>query len=444
MATAHSNSSPNVPLIKKELPSSPEATAHPSTQPSLPPSRHRPRRLDLSQNKNVPPGASTVGARPSNKDNVGLGVMHDVGIACLSPGFQSQDPSIQAQLQKSMDIREHQRRIIESQLHGKPSAPGGEKTTAEGPSLASAFSKPTNSSRRKGPPPGLAIHAPPAQQFAHEPRVIQSAPLHQTFTGLHPKQPSSLSRQVLDRAPPLGPGSSQLTQMPRPPQSSNRLPPISDVLDSARGPPSAFHALHSTYSPAHPGANASMASPGFPPPPASAGPQPLRSQPVTQPQPSSGESYGPPREREFKSAEEAVQSLSGGREELQPREVHYGGHQPPTPPSPRHIDTKPTPTSHPAPHYAPRSGSGRRRTREEYEQDLADGERMDIDGRELDWERRKAAATNRYAAWEEDRGRRVEHTSGPFRHRTHSPETNRRKKDEFMALCARAWDLLHS
>lgn len=413
----------------------------------MPPSRHRPRKLDLTRNKSVPQGASTVGARPSTKDSAGLNVMHDVGIACLSPGFQSQDPGIQAQLQKSMDIREHQRRIIESQMHGKST--GGEKSAAESGPPATAFGKPPGTSRRKGPPPGLAIHAPSASAFANEPRVIQSAPLNQTFTGLHSKQGSSLSRQVLDRQPPNA-DSHRLAQAPAS-QSSNRLPPISDVLTgeglgSARGPASGFHAPHSTYSPAHPGASAPMGSPGFPPPPASAGLQPPRSHPGSQPQhPSSREGYGPPRHRDFKSAEDAVQTLSGGREDLQPKLVHYGGHQPPTTPSPRHGENKAPPTSQPQ--YAPRSGSGRRRTREEYERDLPEADRMEIDNREHEWERRRAAAIHgerRYAAWEEERRGRPPHPTGPFGHRIDSPDTNRRKKDEFMALCARAWDLLHS
>ena len=410
----------------------------------MPPSRHRPHKLDLTRNKNVPPGASTVGARPSTKDSAGLNVMLDVGIACLSPGFQSQDPSIKAQLQKSMDIREHQRKIIESQMHGKST--GGEKSGTEGGPPASAFGKAPGTSRRKGPPPSLALHASSASQF-NEYRAIQSAPLNQTFTGLHSKQPSSLSRQILDRQGPSG---------ERPPQasathSSHRLPPIADVLPreglgSARGPHTGFPAPHSTYSPAQPGANVSIGSPGFPPPPASAGLHPPRSHPGGQPQPpSSREGYGSSRQREFKSAEDAIQSYSGGREDLQPKLVHYGGHQPPTPPSPRNGEGKAPRTSDP--HYAPRSGSGRRRTREEYERDMPEADRMEIDHREHEMERRRTTAINeerRYAAWEGDHRGQGPPRTGPFGHRIDSPESDRQKKEEFMRLCARAWDLFHS
>ncbi len=34
--------------------------------------------------------------------------------------------------------------------------------------------------------------------------------------------------------------------------------------------------------------------------------------------------------------------------------------------------------------------------------------------------------------------------SGPFGERRDSPATQQAKKDEFMSLCARAWDLFHS
>lgn len=33
---------------------------------------------------------------------------------------------------------------------------------------------------------------------------------------------------------------------------------------------------------------------------------------------------------------------------------------------------------------------------------------------------------------------------GPFGEGRDSPETQRKKKDEFLTLCARAWDLFHS
>lgn len=88
---------------------------------------------------------------------------------------------------------------------------------------------------------------------------------------------------------------------------------------------------------------------------------------------------------------------------MHPKVVHYGGHQPPTPPSPpqgptSYYNGKPQPNGPP---------TSRRRDRNEYERDGRDGS---------------------YGS--DDAG------------------TKRRKKDEkkeeFLSLCARAWDLLHS
>lgn len=109
--------------------------------------------------------------------------------------------------------------------------------------------------------------------------------------------------------------------------------------------------------------------------------------------------------------------MAGGREELLPKIVHYGGHQPPTPPSPL---TGSGLTSHKHDHHvgeATRSGSGRRRARVEYERDM--GTPPLGSGPE---------ATRK----------------GPFGEGIDSPETQRKKKEEFLGLCARAWDLLHS
>lgn len=373
-------------------------------------------------------------------------------------------------------MRDQQRQIIEARLHGKPLP---EQSGTENGPQTGGLSRGPPSSKRKGPPPGLSINAPSPHQFASEPRVIQSAPLGQSFTGLHPKGGASLSRQVLDRqssgqhlnagtasnnhGPPLAVASSS--------QTTNRLPPISDVFASEnlgsarrteRDPPhSGFHAPHSTYSPAHPGP---LPSPGYPAPPASAGLHPPRSHPgghhehhssssASSQQGRDGLSH---RQREFKSAEEAVHSLSGGREDLLPKIVHYGGHQPPTPGSPprqsaagathaqaqAHAQARPgsqiqTQSASLHPDYAagPRSGSGRRRNRDEYERDayLDSGDRMDIDPRERserdrdadlrERERERGPRTGgdvgagpgpatgngerRFFGWEEERGRRA-------------------------------------
>ena len=105
--------------------------------------------------------------------------------------------------------------------------------------------------------------------------------------------------------------------------------------------------------------------------------------------------------------------MSGGREDLLPRLVHYGGHQPPTPPSPM-------PNKAGSSAYAPhadlhRSGSTRRRGRDEYEQDNGTPPLG-----------------------------RQQPRLGPFGAGRDSPDTQQKKKDEFIGLCARAWDLFHS
>lgn len=41
-------------------------------------------------------------------------------------------------------------------------------------------------------------------------------------------------------------------------------------------------------------------------------------------------------------------------------------------------------------------------------------------------------------------GRQEARRGGPFGEGRDSPETQRKKKDEFISLCARAWDLFHS
>jgi hypothetical protein len=296
------------------------------------------------------------------------------------------------QLQRSISVREQQRHIIESRLQqtAKPGdapmesakerdvpGPGGAKTPA--------------TSRRKAPP-GLSIVAPSHEQFANE-RVIQSAPLNQSFTGRH--QPHPLTRHIANQPSNLS-GTSHIHHIPAQ-QTSNRLPPITDVFASEglgqhREAARAGFFQSSTSnsnSSSHSNSRPAFPSPGHPPN------QPLQSA---------------SRPREYRSAEEAQAELSGGRPELLPKIVHYGGHQPPTPPSPltgnamKHGDSN------------GRSGGSRRRARVEYEEGasppLGNG-----------------PATSR---------------RGPFGEGRDSPDAQRRKKEEFIRLCERAWDLFHS
>lgn len=399
--------------------------------PSMATSRPRPKRLDLSSSVN---GRGPQTARPSapltSRDSAGLAIQ-DMGLACLSPGFQTNDPSMREQLQRSLDVREQQRQLIEARQKGtKP----GSSHDSDGPqrtqdnTLFGLQARTPTTSRRKGPPPGLSIAAPSAAQFAND-RVIQSAPLHQTFTGLRPgEQPSSRYAQH-------GPsGLSQMSHIHHVPatQTNNRLPPIADVfandrLDVQRGP-APSHSPHTHAPPAQP-------SPGFPPPnlqfaaPMSA------------------------RQREFRSAEEAMQGLSGGRDDLMPKVVHYGGVQPPTPPSPLppgsahqhhlhhpHQPQQPQPQHHTAPGAAfdpparpdilarTSSMNGRRRGREEFERDNGSSPPRADPGQEA-----KRAATFAVRGGEEEE-------QGDWRRGLSSRE----KREEFLRLCERAWDLFHS
>lgn len=336
--------------------------------------RHRPRKLDLSKNAITGSGAAT--ARPALGAREGLGIQ-EVGLACLSPGFVTQDPVMKEHLQQSMTVREQQRRIIEARLQ-QQSAKGDGPDNGKDKDLVSQFAAKTpGMSRRNKAPPGLSIVAPSHEQFAHE-RVIQSAPLGQTFTGRH--DPHPMTRHVAHQPPNMG-NSSHIHHLPAH-QTANRLPPISDVFSQ----PGVSAHNESSNRPTFPPGPAPLTSPSHPPP---------------------GFSQAPPsgRPREYRSAEEAQHEMAGGRPELLPKIVHYTGHQPPTPPSPRNgssID-------------AGRSGGGRRRTRAEYE----DGSPPLGYG---------PAATRR----------------GPFGAGRDSPETQRQKREEFLRLCERAWDLFHS
>ncbi|TFB05042.1 hypothetical protein CCMA1212_002866 [Trichoderma ghanense] len=342
--------------------------------PGLPASRPRPRRLDLSKNT-LAAGSNPPSGHPMTARD-GLGIQ-EVGIACLSPGFMTQDPVMKEQLQRSMTVREQQRSLIEARLQLQQSAKGDGPADKDKDSPFAA--KTPGMSRRNKAPPGLSIVAPSHQQFANE-RVIQSAPLGRSFTG----QQMPPSRHVQHQASNLS--STSHIHHVHANQTTNRLPPISDVFGQnlSAHPDNGPHT--SALYPSH-AASRPQLSPGLPP--------------AHQQQPMSG------RLREYKSAEEAQQELAGGRPELLPRLIHYGGPQPPTPPSPVAGANR-----HPE---AVRSTS-RRRTRAEYEEGssppLGHG----------------PAPTRR----------------GPFGAGRDSPETQRAKKEEFLQLCSRAWDLFHS
>ena len=393
----------------------------PPTSPSIPNnSRHRPRKLDLSTNiAAVPPGLNSRPSAGPLTARDGL-VMQDVGLACLSPGFQTQDPTMREQLQRSISVRDQQRSIIESRLlkGAKSDNPEGQKASEPSNSLG----KPSGSSSKKRPPPGLSIVPPSAEHFANE-RVIQSAPLNQTFTGRH--QPHPMTRHVVNQPSNLS-NTSHIHHVPAM-QTTNRLPPLSDVFGAdTLGPNSRppFYHSNSASGSSHSN-NRPFPSPGFPPHTAHPS-HPQQQQEQTQ-QPLSLHE----RPREYRSAEDAVHELTGGREDLLPRIVHYGGHQPPTPPSPQTGSGNGlTPQKYIHSHNQHPSSSGhesrppglasRRRPRNEYQ---ADSSPPLGTGRERE---------------------RMQYGGGPFGEGRDSPDTQRRKKEEFLGLCARAWDLFHS
>ncbi|KAJ5471062.1 hypothetical protein N7530_008419 [Penicillium desertorum] len=357
--------------VKKEPGSSPRMQTRP-----------RPRKLDLST------------SLPSSS------------LACLSPGFQTHDPVMREQLQRSLSVRDQQRSIIEQRMQrsAKDDGPDGVK-----PSESSLMGMPKTASKRR-PPAGLSIVPPSASQFANE-RVIQSAPLHQTFTGRHHPQP--LTRHVVNQSPTLG-STSHMHQLPAN-QTNNRLPPLSDVFGSdalGRDRDSGLANIHLNASSTNSSQSnnlAPMPSPGLP----------------------GSVAHTPNRPREYHSAEEAVQEMSGGREELLPRIVHYGGHQPPH----SAIPTKPQAPHGPPPAsfgmFAPSDVTARRRPRSEYERD--NGSPPLGHGPDSQYRPNPAAMPGPHASF-----------PGPFGAGRDSPETQRRKKDEFLGLCARAWDLFHS
>jgi hypothetical protein len=159
------------------------------------------------------------------------------------------------QLQRSMSVREQQRHIIEARLQQQSAK--GDGPNHRDPQFSA---KTPGMSRRNKAPPGLSIVAPSHEHFATE-RVIQSAPLGQTFTGMHNPQP--LTRHITNQPSKLS-NTSHIHHVPAN-QTKNRLPPISDVF--AQGlPPPPDSAGHSLY-PAQNSARGPLASPGHPPTP---------------------------------------------------------------------------------------------------------------------------------------------------------------------------------
>jgi hypothetical protein len=306
------------------------------------------------------------------------------------------------QLQRSISVREQQRHIIESRLQqtakpGDAPAESGKEREMAGP----GGMKTPATTRRKAPP-GLSIVAPSHEQFANE-RVIQSAPLNQSFTGLRSHHGHPLTRHIANQPSNLS-NTSHIHHVPAT-QTANRLPPITDVLPS-EGLGQHREATRTTFfQPTNASASNSSQSnsrPSFPSPghtPAQP-PQPTRERP-----------------REYRSAEEAQVELAGGRPELLPKIVHYGGHQPPTPPSPLTGNAIKRGSSN------ERRTGGRRRGRDEYEEGVSPP-------------LGNGPATSKRAQFTDERG--------PFGQGRDSPDTQRRKKEEFMSLCARAWDLFHS
>lgn len=395
--------------------------------PGPPTSRHRPRKLDLTRKDSSASTSRNTGPLTS-RESGGLGIQ-DVGLACLSPGFMTQDPGMREQVQRSISVREQQRQIIESRLQ-QTAKPGDAPDSAkEMPGPASFGGMRTPGGRRKAPP-GLSIVAPSHEQFANE-RVIQSAPLNQTFTGMRQGHP--LSRHIQNYPSNLS-HSSHIHHVAAN-QTSNRLPPISDVFaseglgqrrdegrnggESAReAPRTAFFGNESSHS-SHSNTRPSFPSPGHT---SAQGPQSARP-------------------REFRSAEEVQQELAGGRPELLPKLVHYGsrdGHaqQPPTPPSPMPISVRTggfrddgmrtggfpreeQRFSSREENLRPQHVTARRRGRDEYEEGVSPP---------LGPGPSSQTARRVGPSWE---GREHE-------------EEQRRKKEEFMGLCARAWDLFHS
>ena len=286
------------------------------------------------------------------------------------------------QLQRSISVREQQRQLIESRLQQTAKPGDAPMESAKERELGGFPPKTPGTSRRKAPP-GLSIVAPSHEQFANE-RVIQSAPLNQTFTGRH--QPHPLTRHIANQPSNLS-NTSHIHHVPAN-QTGNRLPPITDVFAGeglgAHREARQYHQNGSASNSSHSNTRPAFPSPGH----------------------STNAATQSGRPREYRSAEDAQAEIAGGRPELLPKLVHYGGHQPPTPPSPLTGSMM----------KGESSRGGKRRGRAEYE----DGVSPPLGN---------GPATSR---------------RGPFGEGRDSPGSQLRKKEEFMRLCDRAWDLFHS
>ncbi|KAK1756093.1 hypothetical protein QBC47DRAFT_379059 [Echria macrotheca] len=310
------------------------------------------------------------------------------------------------QLQRSMSVREHQRQIIEQRLQQQSAKGDGPDHSKDNGFMA----KTPGFARKRGAPPGLSIVAPSHEQFANE-RVIQSAPLGQTFTGRH--QP--LTRHITNQPSNLS-STSHIHHVPAN-QTLNRLPPISDVFGQnlSGHPESSGHSLYASQS------RQPLASPHHPHHSQQGPPPP----PPAQPTPGG-------RPREYKSAEEAQAELAAGRPELLPKLVHYGGagggpHQPPTPPSPGGGMGGSAAQNHrPSMMMADAGRSASKRKRTEYEEG---GSPPLGNGRSST---RRGGPAGLFLGESGGGGR------------DWSPETERAKKEEFLRLCERAWELLRS
>ncbi|KAK2069336.1 hypothetical protein P8C59_003926 [Phyllachora maydis] len=203
------------------------------------------------------------------------------------------------QLQRSLSVREHQRQIIEARLQQQSAKGEGPDHAKEKDNVGHFAAKTPGLARKRGAPPGLSIVAPSHEHFANE-RVIQSAPLGQTFTGRH--NPHPLTRHIANQ-PSNHSNASHMQHVPAT-QTNNRLPPLSDVFGQGLSahPESGGHSMIAQH------ARAPLASPSRAPPP----PLPLQQLQQQQQPPQSA------RHRGYKSAEEAQAELAAGRPELLP------------------------------------------------------------------------------------------------------------------------------